>query len=113
MTDGGCVAWLLGIKVTFDEDTGTVALNQGLTIDELVTQFKLNDANPLTTPLIPGTRLIRPHGPRTEECVHTMERLPYRSLVGGLMYFAMAMRPDLAFPVQRLAEHLEDYDETH
>ena len=40
-------------------------------------------------------------------------KLPYRLLVGCLLYIAIASRPDIAFAVQQLSQYLDNYDTSH
>jgi hypothetical protein len=42
-----------------------------------------------------------------------MERTPYRSLIGSLMYIAIGTRPDIAYAVGRLASFLDCYRPEH
>ncbi|GBN98877.1 Copia protein [Araneus ventricosus] len=41
------------------------------------------------------------------------EGLPYRELVGGLLYLATSTRPDIANTVNKLSQFLNYYDNTH
>ena len=44
---------------------------------------------------------------------HNMERRPYRSLIGSLLYVAMSTRPDVAFAVCQLSRFLENPSSEH
>ena len=60
-----------------------------------------------------GTQLLRPH-PNEQlddvECKH-LTNIPYRSLVGSLMYIASGTHPDIAFAVSKLSCFLDCYHE--
>ena len=50
---------------------------------------------------------------KCSEKVPKMENLPYRSLVGSLLYVATETRPDIAFAVFQLSRHLDEPSEEH
>ena len=74
-----------------------------------------SDANTANSPMVHGTQLLRPD---SQEQLEETERerlanIPYRSLVGSLMYVASGSRPDIAFAVSKLSRFLTCYRETH
>ncbi|CAK9816498.1 Retrovirus-related Pol polyprotein from transposon TNT 1-94 [Anthophora quadrimaculata] len=67
------------------------------------------DCNPVSTPISPGTGLQKREGPANRED----GKLPYRELIGSLMYLAAATRPDITYAVSYLSQFLTCYDKTH
>lgn len=68
----------------------------------------------MSLPMEPGCKLRRPnHESQTQEEKDMIARLPYRSLVGCLLYIAIATRPDVAFMVQQLTQFLDNYNRTY
>lgn len=65
----------------------------------------MTEAKPASTPLPAGLKLYR----CTDEQVKdfALEKKNYRSAVGSLMYLAQCTRPDLAYSVGVLSQHLE------
>src|SRR6266702_5232540 len=55
------------------------------------------------------TRTCRP----PPEVSEWAERTPYHSLVGSLMYLAVATRPDIAYAAGRLASFMDCYQPDH
>ena len=51
--------------------------------------------------------------PTSEEDVCCLQAIPYRTLVGSLMYIAMGTHLDIAFAVQQLSQYLDCYSLTH
>ena len=66
-----------------------IYLNQETYIQSTIQKFGLTDANPVITPIDLGTQLEK------SESVHA--NLPYRGLLGSLMYIMIATRPDICF----------------
>lgn len=74
----------------------------------------MKDAYPLSTPMDPNVTLSRsPASKLSAEDLDEVRRLPYRSLVGCLMYLAIGTRPDIAHAVQVLSQFLDCYTRIH
>jgi hypothetical protein len=58
LRDLGSTMLLLGIQVKQDHSNGFISLSQEHYIRELLKRFNMDDANPLSTPLSPGSELI-------------------------------------------------------
>ncbi|KAG5729851.1 Copia protein [Termitomyces sp. T112] len=72
------------------------------------------DAHPLSLPMEPGLKLRRPNcNVQTQEEKCAIAKLPYRSLVGCLLYIAVTTHPDIAYTIQQLSQFLDNYDRTH
>lgn len=77
-----------------------ISICQAAYVKDVLERFGMQDAKPASTPLDPGTKLeISTGEPSPEE-----ERLPYRELIGALMYLAVCTRPDVAFTVSYLSQ---------
>lgn len=90
-----------------------ISLSQTALIDRIITQFGLSDAHPITIPMDPGLRLSRPTTAPTPAEQLSLSCLPYRSLVGSLMYVALGTRPDITYAVQQLCRYLDCYRTIH
>ena len=113
MTDGGKLRWILNIEVQFDVATQTARMRQLNAIDALAARFNLENAHPVSTPLDPNARLTREHSPKTQAEADEMADVPYRQLVGSLMYLAVATRPDISYAVQYHSQWLERPGRAH
>jgi hypothetical protein len=94
----------LGCSYERDWEKGTISAHQGSYIDAAVTSFNLEDATPVSSPLVPGQKIGREFCPTEPEEIESMCRVPYRELIGLLMYIANGTRPDICYAVNMLAQ---------
>ena len=115
ITELGEPKFALGIAISRDRSARTISLSQTAKIDQLVDEFGLTDARHVDTPMVPGLQLRRPDktAPIPSEVADWIERTPYRSLVGSLMYFSVATRPDISYAVGRLSSFLDCFRLEH
>lgn len=59
----------------------------------------------VSTPMDPSVKLVK------EE--DTIENVPYRELIGSLMYLSVRTRPDISHVVSRLSQFNDSHSETH
>jgi hypothetical protein len=80
----------------------------------MITHFGMTESYPTNIPMDPGIRLSRDG---TNHLFSDRKRqltlLPYRLLIGCLMYLAIATRPDIALVVQQLSQYLDCYSFEH
>jgi len=104
----------VGIAIQWDRLQNTVHLSQTALIDRVVTQFGQKDSHPTATPIDPGLKLRRPDKTSISSSDKLeLERLPYRSLVGSLIYISVGTRPDITYAVQQLSQYLDSYSFIH
>ena len=114
ISDLGTVKHLLGIAVSWDRPNRLVKLSQTALIDKIISQFGQCDATPLSLPMQPGLKLqCIDRSTLSREELDRIQKLPYRSLIGCLLYLATGTRPDIAFAVQQLSQFLDSYTEIH
>ena len=107
ITDLGKPNKLVGLEFTCDRDWGTLTIRQTQYIESMLERFKLEDANTVSTPLEPNTKL----GPR--ELNEEQGDGRYASLTRSLMYAAIWTRPDIAYAVNNLCLFNTDPSTTH
>lgn len=62
----------------------------------------------------PGLKLRRPDkSAMSQQDVERLTKVPYRSLVGCLIYLAVGTRPDISYSVQQLSQFLDCYSYSH
>ena len=73
----------------------------------------MGDCNPIATPLATGADLARIDEPLTQAESEEMEKTPYRSIVGSLMYALNGTRGELGYAVGILSRYLELPEKQH
>lgn len=104
--DRGKAKYCLGLEI--HQSPGIITVKQTSYLREIIKRFKMEDANAVSTPLPVGKTLTE----KEKEDSDT-SRIPYRELVGALMYAAVATRPDIADVVSFLAQFNHCYTEKH
>jgi hypothetical protein len=94
MEDLGPCEWVLGMRVTRNRDTNTVALCQDQYINEILNKFHMADCKPASTPL-PLNALTCP----IDDAPVSLH-FNYRRAVGLINYLVQCTRPDLGICLQ-------------
>lgn len=112
--DLGAVCFIVGIAVTWDWPHHTVMLSQTVLINKIVSQFSQKNASPAPIPMDPGLTLWHANYKKlTCNKLEQITKLPYRSLVGCLLYLSIGMCPNITYSVQQLSQYLNCYMYTH
>ena len=69
----------------------------------MLDRFGMGSCHPVKTPMDPGAHLTKDMGPVTSADKQEMQKYPYLSAVGALMYLAISTRPDIIYAVAFLA----------
>jgi len=101
----------LGIEINRDRDSRKIHLSQTAYIKTILEKFGMSDCNAVQTPMEPGTCLASNFDENGQP--GPIADVPYRQIVGSLMYLAVATRPDLSYVVSVLSKFLERPSNTH
>ena len=114
ISSSGEAKYCVGIGIMRNHQERTILLSQTALIDKIICQFGQQDSFPTNSPMDPGLKLRRPEKKSIQpEEQHRLDRLPYRSLVGCLIYLSVGTRPDIAYAVQQLSQFLDSYAYAH
>lgn len=105
--DLGLASCCLGIQIQQKKEE--IKLTQEKYINDVLLQFGMNEANPISTPMDPGSRLDKRKRGRDDNKTNR----PYRELIGFLMYIAIGTRPDIAHSVSALSQFNDCFDDSH
>ncbi|CAK9803102.1 Retrovirus-related Pol polyprotein from transposon TNT 1-94 [Anthophora quadrimaculata] len=102
--DLGEINQALGVKVERN-NAGNIYLSQRLYIEEMLKKYNMTECRKVTTPLDPSLRISKEDAPTTDTERSYMANVPYRGLIGGLMFLALYTRPDILFAVTKLSQY--------
>jgi hypothetical protein len=110
ITDLGESKFMLGMRITRDRGMRTIKLDQELYITKALEKFGLDQCTPKPTPGVqvsshsPSTAVDSPS--QVREGDQRIEVKLYQEKVGTLLYAAISTRPDVAYAVNKLAQHM-------
>jgi hypothetical protein len=113
MQDFGELKGMLGIKVDYDREKGTLSLSQGKYVEEILKRFRMESVSGVISPLQSGIKYSRLMEPKTEKEKDEMSKVPYRSAVGSLMYLMLCTRPDIAASIGVMSRFLNNPGKQH
>ena len=95
----GKANFVLGIQLFRDQKNRMIALSQPLYIDKVLKKFAMQDSKKGGQPSRTGITLSLDDCPKTSEEKVYMEKVPYASAMGSLMYAMLCTRPDICYAV--------------
>jgi hypothetical protein len=114
MKDLGEMRNFLGMRITRNRDQKLLFLDQTLYLRSVLSAFKMEDCNGVSTPFPAGAQLeALPKDPETGQFHGIVDHEKYRTLVGSLLHASTHSRPDLAYPVGALARHVQAPGQAH
>ena len=86
----GDALWVLGMKIDRDRKARTIKLTQESYVDKMLLDFRMTDCHIAPTPECTSISLSLLDCPSTDKDINEMQSIPYRSLVGKLMYLCIS-----------------------
>ena len=108
MKDMGPLHYILGITCIDDQSNGKIGLMQEMYIDKLIDKYRLTDSKAVSTPSDSNMILMK-----NDRISNRCDKSLYQSLVGGLLYAALATRPDIQFAVSTVAKYCSEPNQSH
>lgn len=101
--------FFLGIEITV-RDNGTIQMHQEGYARRILMKFGMDECNPVSVPMEPHQITTTFDHPQDFK---QAGNVPYRELVGSLMYLATNSRPDIAFALSYASQHMENPSMMH
>ena len=86
MKDLGEATFVLGIQIHQDCPRGDLGLSQETYIEKVLKRNGMQNSKPVDTPVAKGDKLSLDKGPQNYFKKSEMQKVPYASAVGSLMY---------------------------
>ncbi|KAL6315384.1 hypothetical protein AAG906_000494 [Vitis piasezkii] len=99
MKDLGDASFVLGIQIHRDRSRGILGLSQRTYIDKVLQRYGMQNSKPGDTPVAKGDKFSLNQCPKNSLESQEMQKIPYASAVGSLMYAQVCTRPDIAYIV--------------
>ncbi|GJX74385.1 putative RNA-directed DNA polymerase [Tanacetum coccineum] len=97
MKNLGEAAYILGIKIIRDRSKRLIALSQSAYLEKILKKFRMENSKKGYTLMMEKPDYRKSHGAKTPTEVQRMQRVPYASAIGSIMYAVRCTRPDVAF----------------
>ncbi|GJT34549.1 retrotransposon protein, putative, ty1-copia subclass [Tanacetum coccineum] len=86
MKDLGEAAYILGIKIIRDRSKRLIALSQSAYLEKILKKFWMENSKKRYMPMIEKPDYRKSQGAKTPSEVQRMQRVPYVSAIGSIMY---------------------------
>ncbi|KAJ0850581.1 putative RNA-directed DNA polymerase [Helianthus annuus] len=113
MKDLGPAKQILGIRITRDRASKKLHMSQEQYIEKVLSRFNMAKAKAVSSPLTPNFKLTDKDCPSSKEEIEDMDKVPYASAVGSLMYAMVCTRPDIAHAVGVVSRFLSNPGKKH
>jgi hypothetical protein len=113
MKDLDAAKKILRMRITRDKKNCKLTLSQGEYIEKVLERFRMQNEEPVSTPLASHLKLTKEMCSKTQEEIQYMSRVPYSSAVGSLMYAMVCTRIDIAYAVGVVSRYMNNPSKEH
>ena len=113
MKDLGDAMYILGIRIYRDRSRRLIGLCQAKYIEKILKKFNMWDSKRGFIPFRHGIHLSKSMSPKTYDERERMNKIPYASAIGSLMYAMLCTRPDIAHAVSVTSRYQSNSGEEH
>ena len=113
MKDMGLALKILGIEIYRNRSEEKLYLSQCEYLKKVLVRFGMDKDKPVETPLPGHISLSKMQSPKTDEEREYMDRVPYASAVGSVMYAMICYRPNIAFTVSQVSRYMSNLEKEH
>ena len=113
MKDLGDAMYILGIRIYRDRSRRLIGLCQAKYIEKILKKFNMWDSKRGFIPFRHGIHLSKSMSPKTYDEREQMNKIPYASAIGSLIYAMLCTRPDIAHAVSVTSRYQSNPGEEH
>lgn len=89
---------------------GTLKINQEQYIKDIISKYELNEAKSISIPMASNSKISKIGNGTVESLIINV---PYRQLVGSLLYASLSTRPDISYSVNVLSRYCSEPRKAH
>jgi hypothetical protein len=108
MKDLGAAKQILGMRIIKVRANGMQKLSQTKYVKKVLSIFSMDGAKSVSTPLGSHFRLTKDQSPKTDKEKVNMNKVPYTSVTGSLMYAMACTRSDIAHVVRVVSRYMSN-----
>ena len=101
------------MRIIRDKANGTLKLSQSEYVKKVLSRFNMNEAKPVSTSLCSNFKLSKGQSLKTKEERDHMNKVPYASAIGSLMYVMVCTRPNIAHVVRVVSRFMSRPGKQH
>ena len=113
MKDLGEATYILGINIYRDKSQWLLSLSQNGYIDKVIKRFSMQDSKRGFLPMSHGIKLSKSQCPTTKDERERIDKIPYASTIGSIMYAMLCTRPDVSYALSMTSRFQSDPGECH
>ncbi|GJV66792.1 hypothetical protein Tco_1482301 [Tanacetum coccineum] len=113
MKDLGEAAYILGIKIIRDRSKRLIALSQSAYLEKILKKFRMENSNKGYTLMMEKPDYRKSQDTKTPSEVQRMQRVPYASAIGSIMYAVRCTRLDVALAQNLCSRFQQNPGEIH
>lgn len=113
MKDLGEASYVLGIRIYRDRSLRLLGLSQSTYVDKVLKRFNMQDSKKGNLPMSHGIYLSKEDCPATSDERERMNKIPYASAIGSIMYAMICTRPDVSYALSITSRYQSDPGEGH
>jgi hypothetical protein len=107
MKDLGVAKQILGMRIIRDRANSTLKISQTEYVKKILNRFSMDGAKSVNTPLGSHFRITKDQSPKTDQETTYMNKVPYASTIGSLMYAMVCTRPDIAHALRVVSRYID------
>ncbi|UYV81355.1 hypothetical protein LAZ67_20000905, partial [Cordylochernes scorpioides] len=107
----GPITFFLGFEINYGKES--LSLNQRHYIQTLLQRYNMFEVRKVCTPLDPAIILSKIDCPHTQAEIDQMSNIPYKELIGALLYLSNCTRPDISFATSKLSQFCANPGKKH
>lgn len=108
ITDIGPLKYCLGYEIERDRQSKSLKMHQAAYIRRILDRGNMSDCKPSSAPMDSSLKLSKGMCPKTHDELEQMKKIPYRQIVGSLLYLSSGTRPDISFAVGHVCRFLQN-----